>query len=168
MRRGRNFSYMERVMMLFLVGSIAGSIIANLLSAELLEQIGSFDFMMSPKTVVPEKRKELWIQLGKRRMTQLGLGCLIGMTPLAMTAYAGLALMAGCALACLVVICTLYGGWMGIWLALKAVLPQGMCYLVVGSVLAAGAEQGIQNMKRRVWLLLAVLTALGSILEILF
>ena len=165
MRRLRHISYLEQLMLLYLAGSVGGGILANLLGGELLEQIGSFGLMQEAQWLYGEERKTACAELLKQRMLQLGMGCLAGMTPLAAWLFRGAALMAGGGSAVLITICTLYGGWLGIWMFLKAMMPQMMCYLPVIVILAAGAEHGTQNMKRRVWLLLLALTAVGAMLE---
>lgn len=166
MRRLRRLSYEERLLLLFLVGSICGCMIANLLGGELLEQIGSFDFMSETSQFSTKEAHEASIWLLRRRMMQLGLGCLIGMTPIAIPAFSSGALLAGGGMAVMITICTVYGGWLGIWIFLKAALPQMLCYLPVVVILAAAAEHGTQRMKGRVWLLLVVLTAAGGLLEV--
>lgn len=168
MKRFRRLTYLDKLRLLFLAGSISGCIIANLLGGELLEQIGSFDFIMEYQQPGAAMKKQLWMQVTKKRMMQLGLGGLVGMTPLAPWAFAAAAAVAGGASAVLISTCTIYGGWMGLGIFLGAVMPQYICYIPVAVILAAAAEHGTQSMKGKVWVLLAVLTAAGAALEVYF
>ena len=96
---------------------------ANLLSRELLEQIGLLEYWEMEDHSRDMAWRDVLTAVLKHRGLQLGLGCLIGMTPLAVSVYTGLALAAGAAVAVLISVCTLYGGWLGPWIVLRTIQP---------------------------------------------
>jgi len=168
MKRTRRISYTDRLLLFFLIGSIGGSIMANLLSRELLEQIGLLEYWEKGEHSRDMAWRDVLPAVLKQRGLQLGLGCLIGMTPLAVPAYTGLTLAAGAAMAVLISVCTLYGGWLGPWIVLRTMLPQWLLYGPVCVILAVAAEKGIDRMKGGAWLTVVMLMVAGAALEAIF
>ena len=166
MKRIRGITYLDGLLLLFMAGSAAGCMIANLLSGELLRQLGYFDLTYTDmQTLDAGEKNQLWLYTLKRRMSQLALGGLIGMTPFARAAFFVLAFSTGFGCSVMISTCTLLNGWQGLTQFLRAVLPQGLPYMAVICLMAAASEQGLEKMKVKVWLLLALLTLLGTWLE---
>lgn len=169
MKKIRRVSYEDSLCLLFLVGSVGGCIIANLLGRELQEQLGYFDFLTAEGRLSGwGDRKYIWGVVLRQRVWQLGVGILLGMTAFGTIAYRGLALAAGFGAAVWISVCTIYGGWTGIGLFLKMVLPQGLCYIPVWCILAVGAEKGFAHMRLKAWLFMSGLFIAGTVLETIF
>lgn len=166
MKKIRWISYSDLLCLLFLAGSIAGCVAANLLSGELLKQIGYFNSVYQwENSMGMEEKGQLWQYIAKRRFLELGIGSLIGMTPFAVAAFGVLVFVFGFSTSLLISVFTLQSGWLGLVYFLKSILPQWVFYGMVWSILAAGAQNGLEKMKIRVWLLLILIVFAGTLLE---
>ena len=166
MKNVRWGSFADVLFLLFVAGSIIGCVTANLLSGELLMQIGYFDSIYQWKASFgPEEKGDFWRYVMRRRFLEFGTGALVGMTPLAKWAFGGIAAIFGfnCGLA--ISVFTLESGWMGLLLFLRTTLPQWIFYGLAWVILAVGCENGLEKMKIRVWFFLALLILVGSLLE---
>ena len=99
----------------FFIGSVLGGVITNLLSRELLEQIGSFDLWY-------EQSNSL-IQNLKKRLGQFMMVCLGGMTGFSGIWFYLVFLVMGAGAGVWIATLTLYGGWKGIFLFAVHMMP---------------------------------------------
>lgn len=90
----------------FFIGSVLGGVITNLLSRELLEQIGSFDLWY--------EQSDSLIQNLKKRLGQFMMVCLGGMTGFSGIWFYLVFLVMGAGAGVWIATLTLYGGWKGI------------------------------------------------------
>lgn len=147
-------------------GVLAGTIWANLLSGELLRQIGYFDGIYMAGEMDRTQQRQLWLYVLKQRVCEAGFGGLLAMTPIAVPGYLILSFGAGVSVALIITVFTLEKGWMGLGYWLASVLPHGLCYGAVWMILTVAVKES-QNLKKfRVWILIGVLVAGGSILEV--
>ena len=160
MRKLRLGSFPDLLFLLFAAGSIIGCVTANLLSKELLKQIGYFDSIYQWESSMGREER--------RRFLEVGTGALVGMTPLARGAFGGIAMAFGFGLGLLISTFTLERGWMGIFLFLKSVMPQWIFYGLGWVILAAGCDNGLEKAKLRMWLLLVMAVLAGTLLEVFF
>lgn len=166
MKKVRWGTFQDILFFLFLLGNICGCVTANLLGGELLRQIGYFDSVYRFSTEMGLKEKgQFWCYVLKRRIMEFGIGSLVGMTPLAFTAFAGLAAFFGFECGLLISVFTLRHGWMGIVLFLRTVLPHWLFYMAVWAGLAMGVKDGLDKMKVQGWFLLVLVILAGSIAE---
>ncbi|MCI8725231.1 MAG: DUF2460 domain-containing protein [Hungatella sp.] len=169
MRKLRLGSFPDLLFLLFAAGSIIGCVTANLLSKELLKQIGYFDSIYQwESSMGREERRQFWSYTARRRFLEVGTGALVGMTPLARGAFGGIAMAFGFGLGLLISTFTLERGWMGIFLFLKSVMPQWIFYGLGWVILAAGCDNGLEKAKLRMWLLLVMAVLAGTLLEVFF
>lgn len=96
----------------------------------------------------------------------MGIGGLVGMTPLAKWAFGGIAMVFGFNSGLLISTFTLQSGWMGLFHFLKSVMPQWIFYGLGWVILAAGCENGLEKAKIRMWLLLVIAILAGTLLEV--
>ena len=87
----------------FFIGSVLGGVITNLLSRELLEQIGSFDLWY--------EQSDSLIQNLKKRLGQFMMVCLGGMTGFSGIWFYLVFLVMGAGAGVWIATLTLYGGW---------------------------------------------------------
>ena len=147
-------------------GVLAGTMWANLLSGELLGQIGYFDGIYGAGKIYSDReQRQLWGYIIRQRLCEVGLGSLAAMTPLAVPVYLVGAFCAGFVLAVLITLFTLEKGWLGIVYWLASVLPHGLCYLGVWLILTIAVMEGEELKKVRIWMFVAVLVGVGSFLE---
>jgi hypothetical protein len=169
MKKIRWISHSDLLCLLFLTGSIAGCVTANLLSVELLRQIGYFDSVYQwGSSIGREEKGQLWRYLAKRRFLEFGAGSLVGMTPFSSAAFCCVMFVFGFSAALLISVFTLQSGWLGMVYFLRTILPQWGLYGMVWGILAIGAENGLDKMKIRVWPLLILVVFLGTFLETKF
>ena len=167
MRKIRLGAFSDVLFLLFAAGSIIGCVTANLLSGELLKQIGYFDSVYQWEyTMGMEEKGMLWRYTARRRFLEMGLGGLVGMTPLAKWAFGGIAMVFGFNSGLLISTFTLQSGWMGLFHFLKSVMPQWIFYGLGWVILAAGCENGLEKAKIRMWLLLVIAILAGTLLEV--
>ena len=141
----------------FLMGSVVGSVVTNLLGRELLMQIGSFDLWYEVHT---DFRQNL-----KKRLGQFFVGSLGGMTSFSGAWFSLLFLIMGAGMGVWITALTLYGGWRGILLFLAKILPHWLLYGSLWLFLAAGGETGLDHMKLRGWIFLVLWLAAGILTE---
>lgn len=147
-------------------GVLAGTIWANLLSGELLGQVGYFDGIYRAKRADNGREQwRLWRYIVRQRLWEVGLGGLVAMTPVAVFGYLIGAFGAGFGLAALISLFTLEKGWLGIGCWLLSVLPQGVCYVGGWMLLVMTVIEGRSLKKLRVGLTVGILMAVGSALE---
>ena len=153
-------------LMCIIGGVLAGTMWANLLSGELLGQIGYFDGIYQTERAYSGREQwQLWRYIIRQRLCEIGMGSLIAMTPLAVAGYFIGAFGAGFVLAVLITLFTLEKGWLGILYWLAYVLPHGFCYLTAWMILAAAVVEKQDLKKVRMWLFIGILVAAGSFLE---
>ncbi len=166
MRIKRRIAYWDLWLICMMGGVLTGTIWANLLSRELLGQIGFFDGLYQTGRIWDEgEKRQLWRYVIKQRLGEAGLGGLIAMTPFAAPGYLLLAFGGGFAVAAVISVFTLEKGSMGILYWLISVLPHGICYLVAAMVMTAAVSEKENLKKIRVWLAVGACVALGTFLE---
>ena len=166
MRIKRRISFWNLWLFCAMAGVLAGTIWANLLSGELLGQIGFFDGLyQTGRTWDEGERRQLWRYILRQRMGELGLAGLIAMTPAAIPGYLLLTFGTGFAMAAVISIFTLEKGSLGVLYWLVSVLPHGICYLTAAIVMTAAVNQRENLKKIRVWLVVGVCVGLGTFLE---
>lgn len=141
----------------FFIGSVLGGVITNLLSRELLEQIGSFDLWY--------EQSDSLIQNLKKRLGQFMMVCLGGMTGFSGIWFYLVFLVMGAGAGIWIATLTLYGGWKGIFLFAVHMMPQWSCYGTLCLFLAAGSRNGLDHMKLRGWVLMVLWLFLGVLIE---
>lgn len=162
-------SFTDMLFLLFAAGSIVGCVTANLLSGELLKQIGYFDSIYQwGRSMGVEERGRLWRYTLKRRFGEIGVGALVGMTPLAKWAFYGFSMILGFNSGLIISTFTLESGWMGLFLFLRSVLPQWIFYGLSWIILAAGCDNGLEKIKVRVWVFLIFIILMGTFVEAFF
>ena len=116
MRKIRRVSFWNLWLLLFVGGVLGGTIWANLLGRELLEQIGYFDGIF--QTGMKMNHEEQW-QLCRyvlsQRVGEVCFGGMLAMTPLAVPGYLILSFGTGFGMAVVITVFTLEKGWLGIW-----------------------------------------------------
>lgn len=153
-------------LMCIIGGVLAGTMWANLLSGELLGQIGYFDGIYQTERAYSGREQwQLWRYIIRQRLCEIGMGSLIAMTPFAVAGYFIGAFGAGFVLAVLITLFTLEKGWLGVLYWLASVLPHGFCYLTAWMILAAAVVEKQDLKKVRIWLFIGILVAAGSFLE---
>lgn len=158
--------FQDWIFLLFLAGSICGCVTANLLGGELLRQIGCFDSVYNLDRNLGLKEKgELWCYVLKRRITEFGLGSLVGMTAFASAASCGLAVCLGFGCGLLLSVFTMQYGWRGLAWFLRVMLPHWPFYMTAWAGLALGAANGLEKMKVRGWLVFMALILAGTAAE---
>ncbi len=166
MKRKRQISYMDLLLLCFLAGSMGGCAAANLLSRELLGQIGYFDSIYRLQVSVNRKdRGRLWCCILRQRAMEFGIGCLAGLTPFASMAFCFFAAAGGFGFALQISVFTLQKGWLGLFYFLAAVLPHWIFYMLVWVILAMGVKKGLGKLRLPVWLLLAAAVIAGTLSE---
>lgn len=167
MRRRGRISFWNLWFLSAAAGIFAGTIWANLLGGELLSQIGYFDgIYKSGQGMDDEERRRLWRYVLGQRLWEAGFGGLLAMTPLAAAGYLTLSFGAGFVLASIITIFTLEKGVAGILFWLASVFPHGLCYLGVWAIWLTAVKDRKEPGKVRVWVLVGILAAGGSLLEV--
>lgn len=153
--------------MSIMAGILAGTIWANLLGGELLEQIGYFDGIFRTGEVLSrEEQRLLWGYVLRQRLCEVGFGGLLAMTSVAVPGYLALSFGAGCVMALSIAVFTLEKGWLGLGYWFGSVLPHGLCYLTVWVIFAAAVKERQDLKKIRIWLLTGALALGGCFLEV--
>ncbi|MCI8838647.1 MAG: hypothetical protein HFG74_11420 [Hungatella sp.] len=167
MKRWRRIPFRNFWLISVMGGILAGTIGANLLSGELLKQIGYFDgIFYAGREMNGEEQKQLWLYVLRQRAWEAGFGGLLAMTPAAAAAYLVLAFAAGAAAAMVITVFTLEKGWMGLGYWLASVLPHGLCYGAVWVIWAAAVMERQDIRKFKIWILAGLLVTGGSLLEV--
>lgn len=166
MRKLRKIPFRNIWILCVIGGVLTGTLWANLLSGELLGQVGYFDGIYQGGNPLNEdERRQLWHYVIRQRFWEAGLGGLVAMTPFAVFGYLIGGFGAGFVMAVMITLFTLEKGWMGLGYWLVSVMPHGLCYLAVWMILTAAVLERQDMKKIRIWLLLAVLIGTGSFLE---
>ena len=168
MARRITLTYPRVLLCCFFCGTAAGTIMANCLGRELLGQLagsGLTELRGRTADAATGQRSCFLRYVARRRLSELGLAVLAGMTPLSSAAFAAAAFCGGFVSGLLIAVLTLEKGLGGLPVFFLAVLPQWICYLPVWMILAAGAEDGLTGIRARSWVILAVLSAAGIFLE---
>lgn len=166
MKRIKKGSFWNLWLLLVMSGVLTGTVWANLLGRELLEQIGYFDrIFQTGKKMDCKEQWRLWRYVLEQRGWEVCFGGLLAMTPLAVPGYLALSFGTGFTIAVVITVFTLEKGWMGIGCWLVSVLPHGLCYLLVWLLLAVAVREKRDLKKVRFWLLVGFLVTAGSFLE---
>lgn len=166
-----SFTWSAQMLLCFACGILAGTGAAFLFGEEILERldelgvgIGIFNGIGD---AVKENFRDGWLYLLRYRFTKFLAGGLLLATPLAVWACMFLFLGIGFYGALAISVLTLESGWRGIFLFLRAVLPQWLIYGFVWLILAVVSAKGMGKLRPLSWLLLALAVVLGSFLEAL-
>ncbi len=166
MARRFRLTYSTVLLCCLLCGTAAGTVLANGLGEQLRELAGGFGLQAAAYAdLTAGRRRALWGYVARRRFAELGLAALVGMTPLAAGGFAAAAFAAGAVCGLSVSALTLKRGVWGLPVFLLSAMPQWLMYLPVWSFMALRAEEGLDRLRLRDWLLLAVFAAAGTFLE---
>lgn len=166
-KRGLRIPYQERLLLCFLGGVIAGTVIANLLSSELQSQIGYFDALFLTGGVLNAgERQRLWMYVMRQRLLEIAGAWLVSMTVFAAAGFQCLMVLAGANVAVAVSIMTMQKGMLGPVFYLAAILPQWLCYIPIWLILASWAEEGGRLVRWKAMLILLALVLLGTASEV--
>ncbi len=186
MRRLFSISFYQVLILCFFCGLLAGTVSANLLGPEILAgelsvlemegaaggtagmTAGTGDGNMEFLTGVSlnqEQRKVLWSYVFRQRAKEFGLAVLVGMTPFSALGFSAAAFAGGLGSGFLLSMVTLEIGIGGMPIFLMTLLPQWLCYAPVWIVLALKSADGLEQMKLRLWPVLAAAVLAGMCLE---
>lgn len=166
MRKIRRVSFWNLWLLLLVGGVFGGTIWANLLGRELLEQIGYFDgIFQTGMKMNREEQSQLCRYVLSQRVGEVCFGGMLAMTPLAVPGYLILSFGTGFGMAVVITVFTLEKGWLGIWYWIMSVIPHGLCYLAIWLLLSVAVKEKQDLKKFRFWLLVGILVIIGGFLE---
>lgn len=161
------FTYQDRLWLCFLLGTIGGTIIANLLSRELQSQIGYFDTLFSSGQILSVQEKQrLWMYVARQRCIEVMVAWLVSLTVFSAAGFYGFAGLAGGSSAIVLSVITGQKGIMGLPFYLATILPQGILYILVWLVLAQWAGERARPIRIRAMGILLLLVVIGAALEV--
>lgn len=176
MRRLFRLSFGHVLCLCLFCGVTAGTVAANLLGAEVLEVMSgrSVAGQLAGSAIWPQlsnaldqgMKTDLWRYVLHKRLTEFGLAALVGMTPFSALGFSGIVFAGGLGGGFLLSVVTLQNGISGIFVFLLIVFPHWLFYLPVWTVLALKSEEGLEQMRFRLWMLLAAAVFAGIFLEI--
>ncbi len=139
-------SYGDGLLISFLVGIIAGTILLNIASSEMKAGLSAFPFSAGGVTKITDPKAVsadtgLFLHLLKRRLLAVFIGWLIGMTPYGMPCFLGIFTYAGLTMGVTLSVFTWQRGLTGLLYFLLSVLPHSLFYGLVWFGLAAFAKK---------------------------
>lgn len=166
MKRIRGMSFWTLWFLCIMGGVVTGTVWANLLSRELLGQIGYFDglYRTGAKSYEGQQR-QLWRYIIGQRLWETLVCSLIAVTPFAVPGYLAMTFGAGFVLAVVITVFTVEKRWLGLVYWLISVFPHGLSYLAAAMVLTAAVKERREIERLRVWLAVGIFVAAGSFLE---
>lgn len=162
----RKLSYVNVILLLFLGGVIAGTILANCLNRELMEQSGYFGTLFSTQVTLNRgQQRELLFYVFRQRILEIAAAWLISMTMYSAFLFAGLSFAFGGMTGIVISMITYQKGVWGLFYYLATIFPQMICYLPVWIILMIWAGQSEKNYRWRSLAKIIVLVLLGIFLE---
>lgn len=160
-------SYQDRLLLCFLGGVAAGTIIANLLSSELQSQIGYFDgYFWADQILSGAQKKQLYLYVLRQREAEILLAWFLTLTVFSKPGFCCLGAAAGGISAITISVLTGQCGLMGAALYLATLLPQWLLYAPVWLVLAVWAEKEEKKIRLPAIGLLLLVIAAGAAAEV--
>lgn len=139
-------TYVNVIILLFLAGVIGGTILANCLNTELMEQSGYFGSLFLTQTAVNQnQRKQLFFYVLRQRSIEVIVAWLVSITMYSAFIFAGFSFLCGGSMGILISMITYQKGVWGIFYYLATIFPQIICYLPVWFVLAVWAGEKGKN-----------------------
>ncbi|MEG2350268.1 MAG: stage II sporulation protein M [Hungatella sp.] len=167
MMKIRRNSYEDRLFFCFLGGILGGTVLANLLSGELRNQIGYFDALFLTETPLTwEEKQRLCGFVFRQRLLETALAWLIGLTVMAAPVFHLLTFCMGGSMAVLISVITFEKGVFGLPFYVATMLPQIVPYMVLFLVLASWAGETSHPIRPRASMLLLALVAMGAVFEV--
>jgi len=139
----RNLRAEDRYLLCFFAGLIAGTVMANFCYPSLLEKAVYYMSLLDRNVNLDKgERIQLFYQVLKQRGIEVWIAWLIGLTAYAVPMYCLLTAGIGFSMGFVLSIITVQKGLMGLPVFLMSVMPQGVCYLLLWSILLLW---GLQN-----------------------
>lgn len=158
--------YKDRLMICFVAGILGGTIVANLLSGELKQQIGYFDTLfLSEQSLTMAEKKQMWFYVLRQRSLEMLGAWLLSLTVFSAVGFYGLAAVTGGGIGVVLSVITMQKGLMGLVFYLGTIFPHGMCYIPIGLILASWAGEERHQIRVPATLLLALLLVVGTVAE---
>ena len=174
MRRSIRFSFTwsGKMLLCFACGILAGTGAAAFFGEEILERLEELGMgirvFQGTGAAVKETFPDRWRYLLRYRFTRFLAGGLLLTTPIVLWVCMLFFLGIGFYSALSISVLTLESGWRGLFLFLRAVLPQWLIYGPVWLILAYASGKGVGKLRPLSWLFLIVAVVLGSFLEAVF
>lgn len=162
----RNLRAEDRYILCFFAGLIAGTVMANFCYPSLMEKAVYYMSLLNRNVNLDKgERIQLFYQVLRQRGIEVWIAWLIGLTAYAVPMYCLLTAGIGFSMGFVLSIITVQKGLMGLPVFLMSVMPQGICYLLLWSILLLWGLQNGRRFRIPAFLLLFFLAALGSACE---
>jgi len=162
----RNIRAEDRYLLCFFVGLIAGTVMANFWYPLFMEEAGYYLSLLDRNINLNKgERIQLFYQVLRQRGIEVWIAWLIGLTAYAVPMYCLLTAGIGFSMGFVLSVITVQKGLMGLPVFLMTVLPQGVCYLFLWSILLLWGMQNGRRFRIPAFLILLFLVALGSACE---
>ena len=162
----RNLGAEDRCLICFFAGLIAGTVMANFWYPSFMEEAGYYLGLLDRNMNLDKgQRVQLFYQVFRQRGIEVGVAWLIGLTAYAAPLFCLLTAGIGFSMGFVLSVITVQKGLMGLPVFLMTVMPQGLCYLPLWSILLLWGMQKEGRFRVTAFLLLLFLAALGSACE---
>lgn len=162
----RNLGAEDRCLICFFAGLIAGTVMANFWYPSFMEEAGYYLGLLDRNMNLDKgQRVQLFYQVFRQRGIEVGVAWLIGLTAYAAPLFCLLTAGIGFSMGFVLSVITVQKGLMGLPVFFMTVMPQGLCYLPLWSILLLWGMQKERRFRVTAFLLLLFLAALGSACE---
>ncbi|GLC80384.1 stage II sporulation protein M [Lacrimispora brassicae] len=162
----RNLKAEDRCLLCFFAGLIAGTVIANFWYPSFMEEAAYYLGLLDRNVNLDKgERLQLFYQVLRQRGIEVWIAWLIGLTAYAVPLFCLLTAGIGFSMGFVLSVITVQKGLMGLLVFLMTVMPQGLCYLPLWSILLLWGMQKGRQFRVPAFLLLLFLAALGSACE---
>ncbi len=162
----RNLRAEDRCLLCFFAGLIAGTVMANFWYPSFMEEAGYYLGLLDRNMNLDKgQRIQLFYQVLRQRGIEVGVAWLIGLTAYAVPLFCLLTAGIGFSMGFVLSVITVQKGLMGLPVFLMTVMPQGLCYIPLWSILLLWGMQKERRFRIPAFLLLLLLAALGSACE---
>ena len=162
----RNLRAEDRCLLCFFAGLIAGTVMANFWYPSFMEEAGYYLGLLDRNMNLDKgQRIQLFYQVLRQRGIEVGVAWLIGLTAYAVPLFCLLTTGIGFSMGFVLSVITVQKGLMGLPVFLMTVMPQGLCYIPLWSILLLWGMQKERRFRIPAFLLLLLLAALGSACE---
>lgn len=162
----RNLRAEDRCLLCFFAGLIAGTVMANFWYPSFMEEAGYYLGLLDRNMNLDKgQRIQLFYQVLRQRGIEVGVAWLIGLTAYAVPLFCLLTAGIGFSMGFVLSVITVQKGLMGLPVFLMTVMPQGLCYIPLWSILLLWGVQKERRFRIPAFLLLLLLAALGSACE---
>lgn len=156
-------TYQDRLLIFFVAGILGGTIIANLLSGDIKQQIGYFDTLfLSEQALTMEEKKQMWYYVLRQRSLEMLGAWLLSLTVFSAAGFYSLAALVGGSIGVVLSVITVQKGLMGLIFYLGTILPHGLFYIPIWLILASWAGEDKHPVRIPAILLLTVLLVMGT------